>query len=292
MEDISVIVPTFNRALVLKKAIDSIICQTHQDFELIVVDDGSTEETKELISKYKQKINPSTMLRVDAERSRNIKYIYQKNKGPSSARNRGIRESRAKFIAFLDSDDWWTEDKLEIQLKAMQENPDYLISHTQEVWYRSGKLLNQKEKHKKFSGFIFDRCLSICAVSMSTVMVKRELLEKVGLFDESLPCCEDYDFWLRVSVKFPVLLIDKPLTLKDGGRPDQVSSIYARGMDKFRIKSIKRLLEENSLDRQQRALALSELEKKCRIYGEGCIKHGRKEEGEYYLNLNLHMSRE
>ncbi|MFC1708663.1 glycosyltransferase family 2 protein [Candidatus Omnitrophota bacterium] len=269
MQDISVVIPTFNRCKFLKKAIDSVLSQTYVNFELIVVDDGSTDDTGQMIEGY----------------SNRLKYIYQQNKGPACAKNAGVKESKADLIAFLDSDDRWAKEKLEIQSKAMQANPEYLISHTQEIWYKNGKLLNQKKKHRKYNGFIFDKCLPICAVGMSTAMVKRELFDEVGIFDESLPCCEDYDLWLRVSGKFPFLLVDKPLTLKDGGRPDQVSSIYARGMDRFRIQSIKRLLDKDCLNEQQRSLALQELENKCRIYGLGCIKHGRRDEGEMYLSL-------
>lgn len=269
MKNISVIIPTYNRAFFLKKAIDSVLFQTYQDFELIVVDDGSNDGTGNIISQYKDE----------------IKYIYQENKGPASARNRGIEEAQGNFIAFLDSDDRWRSDKLEIQFKAMQDNPDCLISHTQEIWYKNGKVLNQKEKHKKYSGFIFDRCIKMCAVGMSTMMVRRGIFKEVGLFDDSLPCCEDYDFWLRVSTKFPFLLIDEPLTLKDGGRLDQVSFIYAQGMDRFRIYSIKKLLEENVLSKEERRMAIEELKRKCKIYGEGCIKHAKKEEGESYLKL-------
>lgn len=274
MIKISVIIPTFNRALFLGAAIDSVLSQTYKNIELIVVDDGSNDNTKEILKSYGDK----------------LKYCFQENKGPASARNRGIEESSAEFIAFLDSDDRWDKNKLSIQLEEMQQNPDYLLSHTQEVWYKNGKLLNQKEKHKKFGGFIFDKCLPLCAIGMSTVMVRRELFEKIGLFDESFPCCEDYDLWLKLSVKFPVLFIDRPLTSKNGGRPDQVSVRYAQGMDRFRIQSIKRLLDENSLDSRQRALALDELQKKCRIYGEGCIKHGKETEGNNYLNLTREQS--
>ena len=245
---ISVVIPTHNRALFLKKAIDSVSSQTYQDFELIVIDDAS-------------------------------------RKGPAVARNRGIKKSTRPFIAFLDSDDWWDKDKLATQIDAMQKNPDYLISHTQEIWYKNGKLLNQKKKHRKYHGRIFNRCLSLCVVSMSTVMARREIFDKVGLFDESLPCCEDYDFWLRASVNHEFLLIDKPLTLKDGGRPDQVSSVYATGIDKFRIRSILKLLKSANLTPLQRNLATRELHKKCRIYGNGCLKHGRPEESEHYLKL-------
>ncbi|MFH1622009.1 MAG: glycosyltransferase [Candidatus Omnitrophota bacterium] len=269
MKHISVIIPTYNRDKFLKKAIESVLNQTYPDFQLIVVDDGSTDSTKDLLNVYIGK----------------LRHIYQENKGPSAAKNTGIRNSQNQFIAFLDSDDCWHKDKLGIQLKAMQENPQYLISHTQEIWYKNGKLLNQKQKHKKYEGYIFDKCLPICALGMSTIMARRELFSEVGLFDENLPCCEDYDLWLRISARFPVLLIDTPLTLKDGGRPDQVSSIYARGIDKFRIQSIKGLLEKNNLNSQQRELALQELENRCKIYGLGCIKYGRQEEGQAYLDL-------
>ena len=266
---ISVIIPTFNRSAFLEKAIGSVLSQGYQDLELIVVDDGSEDDTPEVVSGFDS----------------GIKYIKQKNKGPAVARNLGIKNSKGEFIAFLDSDDWWERDKLGIQLRGMQENPEYFISHTQELWYRDGELLNQKQKHKKHHGYIFDKCLPLCAVSTSTVMARREIFDNVGLFDEKLPCCEDYDFWLRVSVEHKLLLINRPLTLKDGGRPDQVSSIYATGMDRFRIQSILKLLESDTLTSLQRKLATSELRKKCRIYGNGCMKHGRPDEGRHYLDL-------
>lgn len=264
---VSVIIPTFNRAQFLKKALASVLSQTCQDFELIIVDDGSQDDTEGLI--------PAR-----------AKYIKQDNKGPASARNAGIKGSTRPFIAFLDSDDWWDKDKLRIQLDGMQKSPEYLISHTQEIWLKNGSVLNQKKKHKKHHGYIFDKCLPLCVVSMSTVMVRRGLFDKIGLFDETLPCCEDYDFWLRASVVHEFLLIDRPLTSKDGGRPDQVSSIFATGMDKFRIHSILKILKSNALKPAQKILARQELLKKCLIYGNGCIKHGRTEEGRYYLSMS------
>lgn len=266
---ISVIIPTFNRAPFLKKAIESVLSQAYQDFELIVVDDGSGDDTVSTVSFY-------------AGRAR---YIKQENKGVSAARNLGIKKSSGEFVAFLDSDDWWDREKLAVQVAEMQQNPGYFISHTQEIWYKNGRMLNQKKKHRKFHGYIFDKCLPMCVVSMSTAIVRRGLFDRVGMFDESLLCCEDYDFWLRASVKYPFLLIDKPLTLKDGGRRDQISFIYARGMDKFRIQSIAKILEAGGLSDEQRRFALHELQKKCRIYGNGCIKHGKPEEGKRYLEL-------
>ncbi|MBU1853503.1 MAG: glycosyltransferase family 2 protein [Candidatus Omnitrophica bacterium] len=266
---ISVIIPTFNRAGLLKKAIESVFSQTYQDFELIVIDDGSWDDTARLVADFTGRLT----------------YIKQSNKGPSAARNLGIRSSGGEFVAFLDSDDWWDREKLALQIDRMQKNPSYLVSHTQEIWYKNGKLLNQKHRHRKFHGYIFDNCLPLCVVSMSTVMIRRGLFDEVGLFDEGLRCCEDYDFWLRVSHKYPFLLIDKGLTLKDGGRIDQASFIYRQGMDKFRIHSILKIIKSGGLDEEQMNSAIQELEKKCNIYGNGCIKYGKIEEARYYLQL-------
>jgi len=126
------------------------------------------------------------------------------------------------FLLSLMSDYWFVENKLDSPIEAMQQNPSYLVSHTQETWYRNGNILNQKDKHRKNSGEIFRQSLELCAVGMSTVMVRREIFERYGLFDEDLPCCEDYDLWLRVSAEQEFFLVDEPLTLKDGGRADQV----------------------------------------------------------------------
>jgi len=266
---ISVIIPTYNRQDFLKKAIDSVLAQTYPHFELIVVDDGSDDDTAGLVAGY----------------NREIVCIQQENRGPAAARNAGIRAARYEMLAFLDSDDRFAENKLEEQLRVMQENPALLISHTQETWFRNGRVLNQKAKHNKNSGNIFSQSLKLCAVSMSTVMVRGEIFDRFGLFDEEFKCCEDYEFWLRVSAAEDFLLIDQALTLKNGGRDDQVSSIYRTGMDRFRITAIVKILGSGRLDPAQIRLAIAELSSKCRIYGNGCVKHGREEEGRYYLAL-------
>jgi len=270
---VSVIIPTYNRSALLRKAIDSVLSQTHVNLELVIVDDGSDDDTGDLIGRY---IQQSTA---------RIVAVHQENKGPAAARNLGIVASCAEYIAFLDSDDWLHPDKISRQLTLMEGDDNCLISHTQEIWYRNGKVLNQKNKHRKESGFIFHRCLDLCAVSMSTVMLKRELIEQVGMFDEDLPCCEDYDYWLRVSAQFPFLFADESLTYKDGGRADQVSCIHRAGMDRYRIQAIVKILESGRLSASQYRLAVHELEKKCRVYGNGCIKHGRPEEGKQCLSL-------
>lgn len=266
---ISVIIPTYNRREFLARAIDSVLDQSWQDFELIVVDDGSTDGTARSVAGYGVQ----------------VRYLYQENRGPAAARNTGVRAAEGEFIAFLDSDDRFAPEKLAVQQAAMAARPEYLISHTDEIWYRRGELLHQKKKHHRPHGFIFGECLKLCVVGMSTVMVRREFFARIGYFDEELPCCEDYDLWLRASVLLPFLKVDQPLTIKAGGRPDQVSARFRAGMDKFRIRAMVKLLGQQGLSDEQRQLARQELARKCRIFGNGCVKHGRPAEGRYYLEL-------
>lgn len=270
MAKISVIVPTYNRAGFLKIAVESVLQQIYQDFELIIVDDGSIDGTKE----YCETIDDIR-----------IKYIYQFNRGPASARNNGIKNAKGEYIAFLDSDDKWCDNKLQIQINEMMTQSSYLLSHTEEIWYKGKRLIKPKKIHKKRSDDIFKQSLKLCSISMSTVMIKKELIKKIGLFDETLEVCEDYDYWLRVTAYYPVLLIDKPLTIKQGGHYDQQSQKYF-GLDKFRIYSLEKIIESGQLDSEKLSLAYKEFEKKCAIYGKGCIKYNRQKEGDYYLGLS------
>ena len=269
MEPVSVIIPAFNRAHYLEAAIASVLTQDYPCFEVLVVDDGSTDRTAEIVAAWQP----------------HLKYLYQENRGPAAARNLGIKEARYDLLAFLDSDDRWRPGKLSAQAGAMAEQPEFLLSHTEEIWWRHGKRLNQKKRHRKQGGDIFARSLELCVIGMSTVMARRRLFTTIGLLDETLPCCEDYDLWLRLAVRYPVLFLDQPLTEKHGGRPDQVSVQYRVGMDRFRISAITKLLQSGALNREQTELAKRELRKKCQIYGQGCLKHGRTEEGARYLAL-------
>ncbi|MGV1099559.1 glycosyltransferase family 2 protein [Thiovibrio sp. JS02] len=273
-QPVSVIIPTYNREGFLAKAIDSVLAQTFRHFELIVVDDGSTDNTAALVASYGSA----------------VRYLFQENRGPAAARNHGIREARHGLLAFLDADDHFVPDKLALQTAAMAARPEFLISHTGEAWFRNGRHLNQKKRHRKESGDIFARSLELCVVGMSTVMVRRVLFERIGIFDESFPCCEDYELWLRASIGHFFLLVDAPLTVKHGGRPDQVSVRYRVGMDRFRIRAIEKLLQRENLSSDQRLLAGAALARKAAIYGNGCLKHGRGEEGRRYLALSQKYS--
>jgi glycosyltransferase involved in cell wall biosynthesis len=264
---VSVILPTYNRAWALKTAIDSVLFQNYPNIELIVIDDGSQDNTKELLNGYKNQ----------------IKVLTQENEGVSAARNRGIEKSKGEFIALLDSDDSWDKRKISCQMDFFMANPEALICQTQEVWIRNHKRVNPKIKHKKPSGMIFEQSLNLCLVSPSAVMMKREIFELKGYFNEKFLVCEDYDLWLRISSTIPVFLIDKPYTIKNGGHKDQLSNLHSQ--DKFRIRSLKNLLDSDTLTKDQSLKAKKVFKKKCDIYGNGCIKRGRQDEGEYYLNM-------
>lgn len=270
---ISVILPTYNRAGFLERAMGSVLAQRCPCGELIVVDDGSTDET------------PALVARLAAQSPIPVRVLHQENRGAAAARNTGIGAARGDLLAFLDSDDWWLPKKLELQAAALLANPGKLIAHTREIWFRHGQRVNQKKKHDPPDGDIFLPSLAMCVVGMSTVMARRQLFERYGLFDETLPCCEDYELWLRVGAHEPFLLVPEALTAKDGGREDQLSHVHRLGMDVFRVQALCRLLDEVKLTPAQRHAALVELARKCTIYGQGCIKHGRLDEGQVYLEL-------
>jgi len=260
MQKITVIIPVYNRPDFVQEAIQSVLDQTYSNVEIIVVNDGSTDDTPKVLQSFDDK----------------IRIIHQENKGVSAARNTGIENSDSKWIAFLDSDDIWLPEKLRLQMNFFENHPDARICQTEEIWIKNGKRLYPKKKHKKKSGMIFKHCLPLCIVSPSAVMIHREMFDLVGTFDESLPACEDYDLWLRISCQYPIYLFDQPLIIKRGGHDDQLSQ--AIRLDRFRIRALVKLLKSDVLTNEQKVLAKNELERKCRIYKKGCMKHGRLDE--------------
>ena len=253
---ISVVIPTLNRINTLQRALDSVINQTYKPAEIIVVDNGSSDGTLKFLREQYPKIT-----------------ILTENKiGVSSARNKGIKKSINQWIALLDSDDAWHPRKLEIQTSMLDSAlKKYNLIHTDEVWFRNNKHINQMKKHKKQGGYIFERCLSLCCISPSSVLFKKNILDKVGLFDESLPVCEDYDMWLKICSSEEVLFAQDKLTYKYGGHKDQLSKSYW-GMDRFRIKSIENIIKNFDLTYNQKKQAKKELIKKLKIIINGAFK--------------------
>ena len=268
----SVIIPVYNRAKTIQRAIDSVLNQNYSPLEIIVIDDGSTDETPQIIEKYGDKIN----------------IIHQANRGVSAARNKGIKAARGEWIALLDSDDEWLPHKLKLQQDFILENGDFQILQTEEIWIRHGKRVNPMKKHQKFGGHIFYQSLPLCIISPSAVVFTQKLFQRYGGFDESLPVCEDYDLWLRISANEMVGFIPEPGILKYGGHDDQLSRQYW-GMDRFRIRALEKLVNHASLTREQREAAYREIITKATILQHGAQKrHGN---AEYWEKLIQHYSR-
>jgi len=262
---ISVIIPTYNRKKYIKRAIDSVIRQSYKPFEIIVIDDGSTDGTYELIKQ--------------SYLSSQISLKKQKNNGVSSARNKGIKLASGDWIAFLDSDDEWFENKLELQVREIKKSKTF-ICHTNEIWIRNGIRVNQMKKHQKYGGAIFKKCLDMCRISPSSVMIHRRIFDEIGLFDEGLIICEDYDLWLRISSKYPVLYLDSMLIKKFGGHEDQLSK-NINGIEQFRIQSLEKILRTLPLKHSYFNSAKNMVLKKLRIYRSGLIKRNKIKENAF-----------
>lgn len=265
---VSVIVPTFNRADMIECALDSILSQTRKPEEIIVVDDGSNDETKSLLkNKYPQ-----------------IIYIYQDNSGVSAARNAGIKKSKGNWVAFLDSDDSWHSNKLAKQINKLSEHQEFVWCHTNETWYRNGVFLKQLKKHKKQGGYIYKECLPLCVISPSSSLIKKSVFSEIGLFDEQLPACEDYDMWLRISAIYPILFLEEALINKLGGHFDQLSKRHW-GIDRFRIIALEKMIKSQKLNETDKKLTIYALKEKIDIFLKGSEKHGENKYSDRFRKL-------
>ena len=270
---VSVVLPTYNRGDFVKEAIQSVLAQTWIDFELIVVDDGSTDHTAEVLQEFSSLVS----LRLE------------NNSGVSRARNFGIAQARGRYICFLDSDDLWTSKKLETQVRWMEARPDCQVCYTDEVWIRRGVRVNAMDKHRKYSGDIFERCLPLCIVSPSSVLMRLEMLEKIGGFDETMEVCEDYDLWLRMALEHAFDFIEEKLIVKRGGHDDQLSRRHW-GMDRHRVYALDKILANPKLSGVRRDRAIETLRHKCQVLIKGYVKRGKTEDARYYqLLMDKHM---
>ena len=266
---ISITIPTFNRQAALARAIQSVLDQTFRNWELIVVDDGSSDESWRTLQQFQDE---------------RIRYVYQGHRGASSARNTGVRLARFSWLCFLDSDDYWLPDKLQRQIEEVTAHPGYRLNYTDEIWIRRGKRVNPRKIHQKHGGWIYHRCLPLCIISPSSVMIHRRILEQEGLFNEALPVCEDYELWLRICCRHPVLFTAEPLIVKTGGHSDQLSrSVW--GMDQYRLKGLAGLLSSGRLTPQQEVWTTRELIRKAGIVAAGCAKRGKSEEANRYKEM-------
>jgi glycosyltransferase involved in cell wall biosynthesis len=271
---VSVIIPTFNRWPLVGAAIESVLAQSCGDFELIVIDDGSTDDTAKQLARFGSR----------------LRLLSQPNRGVSAARNLAVRHACGSYLAFLDSDDLWLTNKLAIQVAFMEQNPSVEICQTEEIWIRNGVRVNPKATHRKPSGDIFLPSLELCLVSPSAVMLTRELFERIGGFDESMPVCEDYDLWLRIALDHAVALIDAALVLKRGGHADQLSrSLW--GMDRYRVLAMQKLLR-SGLDSRRREATIAVLRRKVAVLASGARKRGKAIDAQAYEDILAEFTQE
>ena len=269
--NVTVIIPTYNRANFLVEAIESVFKQSYPNFELIIIDDGSEDETRERLEPYRDR----------------LRYHYQKNGGISSARNQGLRLAEGEYVAYLDSDDLWKKHKMKTQMDYLEKRPHTQICYTDEIWIRNGNRVNPKKIHRKHSGWIFQHCIPLCIISLSSAIMRKSLFDQVGLFDEELPACEDYDLWLRVSLVAPIHFIPIPLIIKRGGHPDQLSQKYW-GMDRFRMRALEKILKKPHLTDNHRELVIRDIVRRCKILAQGSEKRGKMKECEFYIKKKQH----
>lgn len=231
---VSIVIPTYNHEQYLARAIKSVLKQTHKNAEIIICDDGSSDNTKEVIKKFKH--------------HKKIRYYYQSNQGLASTRNLGIKKAKGEFIAFLDSDDYWLPKKIEKQLKIFTKNKQIGLVYCFHYWVsEAGKITGKKKKN--YRGDIWQDLLqgNLIVGSGSAAVVKKECFDKIGLFDESLKSCEDWDMWLRIARVYQIDLTPE-LLVKITQHPHKIKQqkwSLARGRFKVIKKNLSYLPEFN-----------------------------------------------
>jgi glycosyltransferase involved in cell wall biosynthesis len=264
---VSVIIPTYNRLPLLKQALASVKAQDYQNYELIVVDDGSTDGTGEWLS------------------AQDVHRIFLKHTGfPGLVRNRGAEAAGGKYLCFLDSDDVWLPEKLSCQMDYFKRNPKIVLCHTREIWRRNRRTISQKGRTHKREGYIFTDALNKCIIGPSTVMIDRGVFFQIGAFRENLEVAEDYELWLRLTAQHEIGYIDRPLVEKRAGHGDQLSEKYGH-IELFRIWALLCNITGGSFTPEQLRLACRELELKCRIYAMGCKKREKYDETVFYREI-------
>jgi glycosyltransferase involved in cell wall biosynthesis len=276
--DVSVIIPTYNRREMVSGAIASVLGQRDADFELIVVDDGSTDGTWLELERI------AAGAAADSERVMRI--VRTDNRGVAAARNAGVAVATAPLLAFLDSDDLWMPDKLRYQLDFMDAHREFAIAQTDEIWIRDGIRVNPGSRHRKRSGDLFIDSLRTCLISPSAVMLRTSLFHQMDGFDNDMLAAEDYDLWLRILIDQEVGLVDEPLVTRFSGHADQLSASVP-ALDRFRILTLLKLLARDDLVAPRRQAVCTTLAEKCGIYAKGLARRGREEAAAFIFSLAM-----
>jgi len=275
--DISVVIPCYNRPEWSVRAIKSVIDQSYKNWQLIVIDDGSTDNTYERISSYLESCDDITYTLVKTP-----------NLGVSHARNLGIKLSESPYISFLDCDDEWLPHKLESQMSFLKNSPDLKWVYSDERWLKNNQLFNKKNQHCKFAENIFENSVERCFIGASTVVMAREIFNEVGYFNESFPVCEDYDLWLRASHQYPIGFISEELIIKHGGHNDQLSTKY-KAMDYWRVKSSASMFVK-VMDNKKKLAIKNFINKKAPILIHGFEKYNAPEKAKEIQSIQSSLS--
>lgn len=272
---VSVIIPVYNREVLVGDAIESVLAQTVPsgwELELIVVDDGSTDGTANVVERQ--------LTRFRSAGGRGSLVTLPHCGYPGAVRNRGVDIAQGAVLAFLDSDDRWYPGKLQAQLMP-HGAAACRISHTRETWLRDGRVVSQRKQRHRRRGDIFADALHKCIVGPSTVLIDRALFEESSGFREDLEIAEDYEYWLRVLAQEEISFVDHPFTEKRAGSWDQLSEKYGQ-IEAFRIAALRDLVVSEHFLRLdlplRHAAARDMLTRKLLIYANGARKRGRLEE--------------
>ena len=275
---VSVIIPAYNRAPLLKEAVRSVLAQSFRDIEIIIADDGSTDGTPSMLRELEEKS-------LSAPEGPPLRLLRQDHRGMAGqVRNFAVQAASGRYLAFLDSDDLWLPEKLSRQLPFFGKPPGLRLVHTRELWLRQGRVISQKgQRHRRF-GDVFGDALEKCILGPSTVVLERSLFDEIGGFREDLEVAEDYELGLRITALHEIGYVDEPLTVKRAGEWPQLSKKYDH-IEDFRIKALQPLIDQDRLPFSRRMPARRVLSRKCGVYARGCRKRGRSEEALRYEAL-------
>jgi len=265
---VDVIIPAFARGDLLDEAIESVLAQSYPYFTLTVIDDASLVPLENAV-------------RVRDARLRWVR--LEKTQGPGTARNTGVALGNAPYIAFLDSDDLWTREKLAVQVAFLEEHRALSWVHTDEVWQRDGVTVKQKSEHRKQGGQFLARAFERCLISPSAVMFRRKFFEASGGFHTPFFVCEDFELWLRLLAQAPVGFITEPLTVKRAGAWPQLST--TRELDRYRVLALHRfwrLTRNDGAAISHESHLLAEATRKTTILLKGALKYGNHAKAQRY----------
>jgi len=236
---VSVIIPTYNSAKYISRAVESVLNQTYQDFEIIIIDDGSTDNTGEIVQSIKDD---------------RITYIKQENAGPAAARNKGLEIAKGEYIAFLDADDMWKANKLETQIKCFSQNDKLCLAFSAMDLVNEDLEIIRVKRHRKYTNNeLLKQLLTNYPDTVpmpSTVMIKKSYLNEVGYFYPELFTGEDFDLWLRLILKGDFEYIDESLTVSYKPESSITSSIDYTITEKCHEKVLDRFFSQENLDKK------------------------------------------